>query len=252
MTEREKLQKGLWYDANNDVELLNQRLEAEELCFELNHTRPKDINKKEEILKRLLPHRGIETTILTPFYTCLLYTSPPGQPQSQLDFTYFGGIYRDAWLDAVAPVHITDANYEDIVAGGGILVDYPTVSEELAEVSVQTHLRNETDSDVQATLQTEILDADGVVVASTENSFDLSAQGDFTEEQLLTVENPQLWNLETPYLHTLVSSVQVNGVEVDRVETKIGIRKIEMHKDYGLKINGEVQDALMGVNRHQE
>lgn len=97
MTEREKLQKGLWYDANNDVELLNQRLEAEELCFELNHTRPKDINKKEEILKRLLPHRGIETTILTPFYTDYGYNCIIG------DNTF---INHNAYLMDGAPISI--------------------------------------------------------------------------------------------------------------------------------------------------
>ena len=33
MTEREKAARGLWYDANNDAELLQLREDAEELCF---------------------------------------------------------------------------------------------------------------------------------------------------------------------------------------------------------------------------
>ena len=40
MTESEKMRAGLWYDANFDKELLEQRLAAEELCYELNQTRP--------------------------------------------------------------------------------------------------------------------------------------------------------------------------------------------------------------------
>ncbi len=40
MTEREKLEKGLWYDANYDAELLEERLQAEDLCFAFNQTRP--------------------------------------------------------------------------------------------------------------------------------------------------------------------------------------------------------------------
>ncbi|MDY2725825.1 maltose acetyltransferase [Anaerostipes sp. 494a] len=69
MTEREKMEKGLWYDANYDKELLEERDNAEELYFCFNHTSPKDKEKREEILKKLLPNRGKDTVILSPFYT---------------------------------------------------------------------------------------------------------------------------------------------------------------------------------------
>lgn len=69
MTEREKLEKGLWYDANNDEELLARRADAEDLCFDFNSTRPKDTIKKEEMLKLLLPNKGANVVILSPFYT---------------------------------------------------------------------------------------------------------------------------------------------------------------------------------------
>lgn len=69
MTEREKLEKGLWYDANNDEELLARRVDAEDLCFDFNSTRPKDTIKKEEMLKLLLPNKGANVVILSPFYT---------------------------------------------------------------------------------------------------------------------------------------------------------------------------------------
>lgn len=69
MTEREKLEKGLWYDANYDTELLEERANAEELYFYFNQTNPKDAAKKEEILKQLLPHKGENITILSPFCT---------------------------------------------------------------------------------------------------------------------------------------------------------------------------------------
>ena len=42
MTEREKRDLGLWYDANYDAELLEEREKAEELCFALNHTAPRE------------------------------------------------------------------------------------------------------------------------------------------------------------------------------------------------------------------
>lgn len=69
MTEREKMKQGLWYDANYDKELLEERLVAENLCFEYNHTNPTDVVKKEEVLKKLLPNMGKNVTILSTFYT---------------------------------------------------------------------------------------------------------------------------------------------------------------------------------------
>ena len=69
MTESEKKRAGLWYDANFDKELLEQRLAAEELCYELNQTRPKDAAKREEILKELMPGMEENCSILSPFVT---------------------------------------------------------------------------------------------------------------------------------------------------------------------------------------
>ena len=69
MTEKEKMEQKLWYDANYDKELLALRLTAEDLCFELNNTRPKDVEKREAILRELIPELGENCVILSPFVT---------------------------------------------------------------------------------------------------------------------------------------------------------------------------------------
>ncbi len=97
MTEREKLEKGLWYDANNDAELLKLREEAEELCFRLNGTSPKMPEKREEIMESLLPNRGKDTVILSPFYTDYGYNCFIG------DNTF---INHNAYLMDGAPIKI--------------------------------------------------------------------------------------------------------------------------------------------------
>ena len=68
MTEKEKMQKGMWYDANYDKELLAERLIADDLCYEFNQTRPKDTEKREAILAELLPNKAKDVSILAPFY----------------------------------------------------------------------------------------------------------------------------------------------------------------------------------------
>ncbi len=53
MTEKEKMKAGLWYDANNDQELIDQRLICQDLCFALNQLKPSDEKRNEEIVKAL-------------------------------------------------------------------------------------------------------------------------------------------------------------------------------------------------------
>ena len=79
MTEREKMEAGLWYDANFDQELLKEREEAEALYFQFNQTSPKDAKKKEQLLKELLPNREENVDILPPFYTDYGYNCRIGE-----------------------------------------------------------------------------------------------------------------------------------------------------------------------------
>ena len=70
MTEKEKMEKGLWYDANFDPELIETRFKAADLVYQYNATKPSDFDKKNEILKELLGYEVPEgLTIIQPF-TC--------------------------------------------------------------------------------------------------------------------------------------------------------------------------------------
>ena len=68
MTQQKRMEKGLWYDANFDPELLELRENAEELCFRFNHTSPRNAEERENILSQLFPNRGKDTVILAPLY----------------------------------------------------------------------------------------------------------------------------------------------------------------------------------------
>ena len=46
LTEKEKMQKGLLYNANYDEEILQERIICKDLCYELNNIRPSDIEKR--------------------------------------------------------------------------------------------------------------------------------------------------------------------------------------------------------------
>ncbi|MCK4747398.1 MAG: glycoside hydrolase family 2, partial [Bacteroidales bacterium] len=67
--------------------------------------------------------------------------------------------------------------------------------------------------------------------------------------QKLEVENPELWNLDTPVMYTAVSKVLAEGKVVDRYETGFGIRSFRFDPDRGFFLNGR-HVKLNGVNMH--
>ena len=69
MTEREKWEAGLWYDANYDAEICAEREKAEELYTEFNQTRPSEKARRAELLHKLLPGMGKDVVILPHLYT---------------------------------------------------------------------------------------------------------------------------------------------------------------------------------------
>ena len=66
MTEKEKMKAGLWYDANNDQELIDQRLICQDLCFALNQLKPSD-EKRNEVIENILGYVPDDLVLLSPF-----------------------------------------------------------------------------------------------------------------------------------------------------------------------------------------
>lgn len=66
-SELEKMERGEWYDANNDAQLLEMRIKAKDLCFDLDHTKPGDVEKRKDILTQLLGYYPENLEIISPF-----------------------------------------------------------------------------------------------------------------------------------------------------------------------------------------
>lgn len=178
------------------------------------------------------------------------YDTPPGKPDSSLDFHYYGGIYRDVTLRITDPVHISDPLQAEKVAGGGVFLTYTNVSDTQATIGIKTHVINDGDTDADITVVTKLLDPEGDPVAQNETDVrHISAGADDSFEQSITVQDPSLWHPDHPDLYEVVSEVCIDGVPVDSITTKAGIRTIEFKAD-GFYINGE-KLYLRGANRHQ-
>lgn len=179
---------------------------------------------------------------------------PPGKAQDVLDYTYFGGIYRDCWLIAHNNVFITDPNYENEVAGGGLFVAFGKVSDALAEVQLKIQVRNATKKSFTGAVEYTLLQPDGTEVARLNDKIQVKAGKATTSSDKMTVKQPMLWTPSTPTLYNLLVRVlDKDGNVVDGYRRRVGIRSIEFKGKDGFWLNGKPYGKpLIGANRHQD
>ena len=197
---------------------------------------------------------------------------PPGKGQDILDFSYFGGIYRDAYLIETGPAYVTDP------CAGGVWITSTlgddgkwTVEAEVtlggdakgAEVSLAFDGRAVGGSVLcdggravggsvpcdggRAVGGSVLCDGGravgGSVLCDGGNAVVLSFQPDA----------PALWRPAEPNLHWLNVEVRKDGVLSDAVAVRFGIRQIKMSLEEGFVLNGRPYGKkLVGVNRHQD
>ena len=179
---------------------------------------------------------------------------PPGKAQDVLDYSYFGGIYRDCWLIAHNNVHITDPNYENEEAGGGLFVSFDKVSEKQAEVRLQLHVRNEQVTSFGGKVVYELFDSEHNKITTVEHKLDIRSKKAVQTIDKIIVGNPRLWSPESPYLYQLHVYVKdKQGNTIDGYRRRIGIRSVEFKGADGFWLNGKpYEPKLMGANRHQD
>lgn len=178
--------------------------------------------------------------------------TPPGRPQSKLDFYYYGGIYRNVHLTITNTLFVSDPLEANKMAGGGLFVTYPKVSNKEAEIQIKTHVVNQTKSPVNTIVINSIRNKEGIEIAKSSSEEMVSEDKEFVQK--IVVIKPKLWHPDHPYLYNLVTQIY-NGKELsDQKTTPIGIRTISFKsptgKADGFYINGE-KLYLRGANRHQ-
>ena len=181
-------------------------------------------------------------------------TYPPGKPQDMLDFAYFGGIYRDCWMVVHNRVFITDPNYENITAGGGLFVSYSRVSEESAEINLDLHVRNLSEKNFTGQIVFQLYDREKQLVQSIQKKLAVTQGKARQTHTSMRISTPQLWEPDSPYLYQLhVLIKDKNGQTVDGYRRRIGIRSVEFKGKDGFWLNGKPYPfPLIGANRHQD
>lgn len=175
---------------------------------------------------------------------------PPGKPLEDLDFNYYGGIYRNVYLITTNALYITDPVAANETGGGGIFIDFNKVSIAQASGILQVHLRNDFATVKKTCIKTRILYLGTEVATFISETVSIPSGAANTFRQSISLSQPYLWSTTKPALYSAVIEVYANGRLVDQEEQRFGIRSAELRAD-GFYLNQQ-RMYLSGTNRHQE
>jgi beta-galactosidase len=151
------------------------------------------------------------------------------------------GIYRHVRVIAANPVHVDQyATY----------VTTPAPTATAATVHVTTTIVNSGSASASVLVSGVVTDPTGTALAPVKTpvqTIAAASSASFTFD--VPVSNPHLWDLTTPNMYQLVTSVIVGSTTVDDDVTPFGIRALEF--DGGLTINGK-SVWLQGAANHQD
>ncbi len=166
---------------------------------------------------------------------------PPGIETP--DYNIYGGLYRGATLTFRNLIYIPEH---------GVAITTPSVSRNVSTLTVGVVVRNARQSAETLTCTASVSDAEGELVMEKREAHRLEAG---TERLILlsfpAIRETRLWSVDSPYLYTLLATVEQGKTVLDDVETSFGFRALEFTRDNGFFLNGE-RIQLRGVNRHED
>ena len=68
MTEKEKMAEYILYDANNDEELIKERVVCKDMCYDFNQLRPSEYDQQVELIRKLFGKTEERLCIVAPFW----------------------------------------------------------------------------------------------------------------------------------------------------------------------------------------
>lgn len=152
------------------------------------------------------------------------------------------GIYRNVWLLKTGDV---------CVAEWGTYVTTAKVDGQGASLNLVTTLENTGKENADVTVRSVLKDAEGKEVAQVESPANVVAEKSAEIAQKLQVTSPQLWDVEHPYLYSLVTEVMKGKECVDRYVTPVGIRTFSFDAAKGFILNGK-PTKINGVCMHHD
>lgn len=196
----------------------------------------------------ITPHLRYGQENLFAIYVNNVYN--PNIPPLSADFTFFGGIYRDVYLQFMNPVHIATNDY----ASSGVYIRTPEVNNSTASVEITTLLTNDMPHATEIRVENIICDADGKEVKKTHAEVKLVAgetKADISKK--IKIDSPRLWDIDDPYRYMVYTRIldKRKGSLLDEVVNPLGLRWFKFDSEKGFFLNGKGR-KLIGTARHQD
>ncbi|WP_195653993.1 glycoside hydrolase family 2 TIM barrel-domain containing protein [Bacteroides sp. 1001136B_160425_E2] len=196
----------------------------------------------------ITPHLRYGQENLFAIYVNNVYN--PNIPPLSADFTFFGGIYRDVYLQFMNPVHIATNDY----ASSGVYIRTPEVNNSAASVEITTLLTNDMPQATEVRVENIICDADGKEVKKTQAEVKLAAGETKTDiSKKIKIDSPRLWDIDDPYRYMVYTRIldKRKGTLLDEVVNPLGLRWFKFDSEKGFFLNGKGR-KLIGTARHQD
>ena len=130
----------------------------------------------------------------------------------------------------------------------GTQITTPVVNKDFAKIDIKTTIKT-TAKPEEIQLETKIFDQNNQLVATTKST--LSKYDNGLLEQSFVIDNPKLWNVETPNLYYVESKLYEQNKLKDTLLSRFGVRSIELRPDKGFFLNGE-KVIFQGVCNHHD
>lgn len=156
------------------------------------------------------------------------------------------GIYRNVRLVFTNPIAA--------IVPWGIFITTPEVSRQKAKVNIQTVIKVPGQGKKSVSVYTDILDASGKLIAGGQSvpvSSEEWAGDEIKHTYSVSLDNPELWSVDKPYLYKAVTRLISKGKVIDEVTTDLGIRYFHFDPQKGFFLNGKAM-KLLGVCNHHD
>lgn len=152
-----------------------------------------------------------------------------------------GGIYRDVNLMIGDMLHILP---------DGVRLSVRDAEQDLAVLCVETDLEYSGRGNREVTLIAQLYDGEGRLSAEDKIPVMMEANSKKNCRQILYVRNPLLWDDEHPELYRYRIRIEENGNLLDEEEGAYGIRKLQLDRFHGLRVNGRSIKLRGGCIHH--